>query len=59
VIGMDYDLKPETYNGNFITFKKNFWKGVQGTAYKGGKIQASVSGNDKAEVLKKIKMVLK
>jgi len=57
---MNSDLRPVTYNGNFITFKKAwFGRGVQATAYKGGKVMASAGGMSKDEALSILKRMLK
>jgi len=54
------DLRPETYMGFWITFKKNFFgSGVSATAWKNKKVVASAGGMSKAEAFNKIKLMLR
>jgi len=54
------DLRPETYMGFWITFKKQiFGNGVQATAWKNKKPAASAGGMSKAEAFEKIKGIIR
>lgn len=53
-------MKPETYNGNYILFKKAwFGMSVQATAWKDKKVVASAGGRNKEEAFEKIKQLLR